>query len=43
MKAGGGQELGMEAITEPFEVLCHALRDEARLHGPGIVHALIVR
>ena len=45
MKAGGGPELGMEAITEPFEVLCGALREEAQLHGGGIIAArrMVVR
>jgi hypothetical protein len=39
MKAGGGGDLGMEAISDQFEVLCGALRDEAQLHAGGIVAA----
>ena len=35
MKRSKLSDLGTETISEPFEVLCRALRDEAQLHSLG--------
>jgi hypothetical protein len=35
MKRSKLSDLGTESISEPFEILCRALRDEAQLHALG--------